>query len=240
MQADVLTIAARGCHPLSVVTGLTVQDTRGVAALHPVEPDLVAQQAHALLADIRVSAFKLGVLASAANAASVASVLSAHAAIPVVVDPVLASGRGDPLADETLISVLKERILPRTTVLTPNSLEARRLAGSGDLRRCAEELIGLGCEYVLITGTHEDSSDVVNTLYRKNGVIRADHWPRLTGSYHGSGCTLASALAAALARGMDIESAAQEAQAYAWKALSLGFRPGAGQLVPDRFNAARS
>lgn len=240
VQADVLTIAARGCHALSVVTGLTVQDTRGVVALRAADPDLVEQQARALLADIRVAAFKLGVLASAANAAMIAGVLAEHPDVPVVVDPVLASGRGDPLADDALIAVLREKVLPRTLVLTPNSVEARRLTGSSDLRRCADELIGLGCKYVLVTGTHEEAPEVVNTLYGKNGVVRADRWPRLPGTYHGSGCTLASALAAALARGMDVESAAQDAQAYAWKALSLGFRPGAGQLVPDRFNAART
>jgi hydroxymethylpyrimidine/phosphomethylpyrimidine kinase len=240
VQADVLTIAARGCHPLSVVTGLTVQDTRGVAALHATEPALVEQQARALLADIRVAAFKLGVLASAANAAVVAAVLAEHPGVPVVVDPVLASGRGDPLADGALVSVLRDRIFPRATVLTPNSVEARRLGGSDDLGRCAEALIGLGSEYVLLTGTHEETTEVVNTLYGRKGVVRTDRWPRLPESYHGSGCTLASALAAALARGMSVESAAQDAQAYAWKALRLGFRPGAGQLVPDRFNAARA
>lgn len=234
VQADVLTIAARGCHPLSVVTGLTVQDTRGVAALHATAATLVEQQARALLADIRVAAFKLGVLASAANAAVVAALLAEQPGVPVVVDPVLASGRGDPLADEALVSALRDGILPRATVLTPNSIEARRLGGSDDLGGCAEALIGLGCEYVLLTGTHEETTEVVNTLYGRKGVVRTDRWPRLAASYHGSGCTLASALAAALARGMDVASAAYDAQAYTWKTLEDGFRPGTGQFLPRR------
>lgn len=240
IQADILTVAARGCHPLSVVTGITVQDTQGVTALRAVEVDLVDKQARALLADMRVAAFKLGVLASAANAAAVARILSEHPDVPVVLDPVLASGRGDALSDEGLLDVLRAQVLRRTTVATPNSAEARRLAGRDALGECAARLMEMGCRYVLVTGTHEDTPEVVNTLYASAGVVRADRWPRLPGSYHGSGCTLAAALAAALARGMSVESAAQDAQAYTWKALDLGFRPGAGQLVPDRFNAARA
>jgi hydroxymethylpyrimidine/phosphomethylpyrimidine kinase len=234
IQADVLTIAARGCHPLSVVTGLTVQDTHGVHSLRAVDGALVEAQAAALLAEMRVAAFKLGVLASAANVAAVARVLGAHPHVPVVVDPVLASGRGDSLADDNLLAALRADILPRATVLTPNSLEARRLAGRDELERCPEALIAMGCKYVLVTGTHEDTPEVENTLYGSAGKLRSDRWPRLPGSYHGSGCTLASAIAAALARGQDIPAAVQDAQAYTWNALSRGFRPGTGQFIPGR------
>src|SRR5688572_5706426 len=116
LQADVLTIAARGCHPLSVVTGLTVQDTHGVRRVRAVEPELVAEQARVLLAEMRVDAFKLGVLGSAANAAAIARVLAEHPQVPVVVDPVLTSGRGDPLSDDNLLSALRADLLPRATV----------------------------------------------------------------------------------------------------------------------------
>ncbi len=234
IQADVLTIAARGCHPLSVLTGLTVQDTRGVIRVEAVEAGLVAEQARALLAEMRVAAFKLGVLASAANAAAIARILAEHPQVPLVVDPVLASGRGDALADDNLVAALRADILPRATVLTPNSLEARRLAGRTELAACPGALLALGCRYVLVTGTHEDTADVVNTLHGPEGVVRADRWPRLPGSYHGSGCTLASAVAAALARGMDVAAAVHDAQAYTWEALQRGFRPGTGQHVPGR------
>ena len=234
LQADVLTIAARGCHPLSVVTGLTVQDTRGVLRLHPVDAELVAEQARALLAEMRVDAIKIGVLASAANAGAIARILAAHPGIPLVVDPVLTSGRGDSLADDNLLSALREEIIPRATVVTPNSIEARRLAGTPELAQCPARLLAMGCRYVLVTGTHEEGADVVNTLHGAQGTLRADRWPRLPGTYHGSGCTLASALAAALARGMDIGAAAHDAQAYTWQALERGFRPGAGQHLPRR------
>src|SRR3954468_16644326 len=155
VQADLLTIAALGCHPLSVVTALTVQDTHGVERMLPIEASWVAAQAQRLLADIPVAAFKAGVLASAQNVRAVSEVIARHASVPFVVDPVLASGRGDALAEKDAIEALRELLLPQVTVLTPNSIEARRLAGAADLAECARRLIDHGCEYVLITGTHE-------------------------------------------------------------------------------------
>jgi len=242
LQADLLTLASLGCHPLSVLTGLTVQDTNGVESLHAIEPAWIAGQARRVLEDIPVAAFKLGVLGSAANARIIATILGEHPRIPVVLDPVLASGRGDPLADEETLQVLRAELLPRTTVLTPNSVEARRLASAAPqagLPDCARELARLGCKFVLVTGTHEPGAQVANTLYDANGAVREDRWERLPGSYHGSGCTLASALAALIARGLDVASAAQAAQRYTWQALAAGFRPGRGQHLPDRFFETR-
>lgn len=228
VQADLLTLAAMGCHPLSVVTALTVQDTSGVEGLLAVDSGWVADQARRVLADIRVAAFKLGVLGSADNIRAVAAVLSDHPGVPLVLDPVLASGRGDALASDEMIDALLELIVPRSTVATPNSLEARRLGG-------VEQLIERGCRYVLVTGAHEPSEDVINTLYDARGVVREDCWQRLPGSYHGSGCTLASALAAGLANGLEVPEAAREAQEFTWQALAAGFRPGRGQWLPNRF-----
>ena len=227
LQADVLTLAALGCHPLSVLTALTVQDTRGVERVRAVESSWVAAQARAVLADIKVDAFKLGVLGSAENVRVIAELVSDHARVPLVLDPVLASGRGDELASEEVIAALLADIVPQSTVVTPNSLEARRLGG-------ARRLLELGCDYVLVTGTHEASDEVVNTLHDSGGVVREDRWQRLPGSYHGSGCTLASALAGALASGRTPVDAAREAQAFTWRALAAGFRPGGGQFIPQR------
>jgi len=242
LQADLLTLASLGCHPLSVLTGLTVQDTLGVESLLAIEPDWVASQARRVLADIPVAAFKLGVLGSARNAQVIATILAEYPRLPVVLDPVLASGRGDPLADGETVRVLRSALLPRATVLTPNSLEARSLAlapADASLPECARVLTGLGCKYVLVTGTHEPGAQVVNTLYDASGKRREDSWPRLAGAFHGSGCTLASAVAAFLARGLGVEDAVRQAQDYTWQALSAGFRPGNGQHLPDRFFAAR-
>lgn len=232
LQADLLTLAGMGCHPLSVLTALTVQDTSGVESVYAVEADRVRAQAELLLAETRVAAFKLGVLGSAANIHAVAAILEEHADVPVVLDPVLASGRGDPLSDDAMLEALRELLVPQSTVMTPNSLEARRLGG-------APRLLAAGCEYVLVTGTHEPGEQVVNTLYDRGGMVREDRWPRLPGSYHGSGCTLASAIAAALANGLGVPEAVRDAQEYTWQALASGFRSGAGQLIPDRFFWAR-
>jgi hydroxymethylpyrimidine/phosphomethylpyrimidine kinase len=163
----------------------------------------------------------------------------------VVLDPVLASGRGDQFADEEMIEAMIGLLLPQTTLLTPNSLEARRLAqqlgeGNGDSRHehglaeCAHLLINAGCEYVLVTGTHEAGLQVVNTLYGSHGAVRSDRWDRLPGSYHGSGCTLASAIAAHFASGVDVGDAVMGAQEFTWRTLAAGFRPGMGQFIPDR------
>jgi hydroxymethylpyrimidine/phosphomethylpyrimidine kinase len=244
LQADVLTLASLGCHPVSVLTALTAQDTRGVHALVAVESAMVAEQARRLLEDVAVAAFKLGVIGSARNAEAIAAVLAAHRSVPVVLDPVLASGRGDPLADEETLRALREALLPLATVATPNSREARRLAAledadAGTLAECAQRIAAYGCAYVLVTGTHEPGTQVVNTLYDARGVVREDRWARLPGSYHGSGCTLASAIAAFLARGRGVEAAVREAQEYTWNALRAGFRPGSGQALPDRFFRAQ-
>jgi hydroxymethylpyrimidine/phosphomethylpyrimidine kinase len=249
LQADTLAIAALGCHPASVLTALTAQDTRGVEAMLAIDSAWVERQAECLLADLPVAAFKLGVLGSAANVRAVCRILTRSLAqnpgTPVVLDPVLASGRGDRLADAETLQAIVDALLPITTVLTPNSIEARRLAAAppdAPLERCARALLEAGCKHVLLTGTHEPGGQVVNTLYGARGVVREDRWERLPGSYHGSGCTLASALAALLARGVDVAAAVHEAQDYTWRALAAGFRPGKGQLLPHRIfdEAARS
>jgi len=246
MQADILTIASMGCHPLSVVTGVTVQDTSGVDDVLPMEADWVADQARAVLEDMPVAAFKIGLLGSVENIAVIAEIVSDYPDIPLVFDPVLASGRGDELANEDMLDALRELLLPQTTILTPNSMEARRLVLDEDneqddpnLAECAKRIMQYGCEYVLITGTHENTPKVINNLYGARGLVRSDNWPRLPGIYHGSGCTLASAIAALLANGLPVDEAVHEAQEYTWEALKYGFRPGMGQHIPDRLFWAR-
>jgi len=228
LQADLLTLAALGCHPLSVLTGLTVQDTSGVEHLESIAADLVTRQASRVLAETKVAAFKVGVLGSAENVRAVAAIAAAHARVPLVLDPVLASGRGDPLANDAVLKALLELLVPRATVVTPNTVEAARLGG-------AKRLLELGCRYVLVTGTHEPGDEVSNKLYDSGGLVREDRWQRLPGSYHGSGCTLASAIAAQLAKGRDVPEAARAAQKFTWQALAAGFRSGAGQSLPNRF-----
>ena len=245
VQADILTLASLGCHPLTALTALTVQDTVGVQSVHPVAAELLEQQARTVLEDMPVAAFKIGVLGSVENVVTVAEILSDYPEIPLIFDPVLASGRGDEFSGEEIISAMRELLLPQTTLLTPNAPEARRLAESDDdesepsIDVCAQRLIEMGAQYVLITGTHESTPQVVNTLYGPQGVIRRDSWERLPGSYHGSGCTLASAITGCIAGGASIEDAVRDAQDYTWQTLKNGFHAGMGQLIPDRFFWAR-
>jgi hydroxymethylpyrimidine/phosphomethylpyrimidine kinase len=246
LQADVLVLASMGCHPLTCVTALTVQDTMGVEDLMPVDPEWIADQARCVLEDMPVSVFKVGLLGSVEAVTAVAEVVSDYPEIPLVLDPVLASGRGDELASDELIAALRELLIPQCTIVTPNSIEARRLASNDsdesdhpDLAECARRLIASGCEHVLITGTHENTPEVVNTLYTEAGVVRSDSWARLPGSYHGSGCTLASAIAATLANGLAVSDGVRDAQEFTWQTLKAGFRPGMGQHIPDRMFWAR-
>jgi len=244
LQADVLTLASMGCHPLSVVTAATIQDTMGVEDIMALDPEWVADQARCVLEDMPVTAIKIGVIGSIENITAIAEVVSDYPEVPLVLDPVLASGRGDEFSTDEMITALRELLIPQTTIITPNSIEARRLVQEDgeedlDLAECARRLLALGCEFVLITGTHENTTQVVNTLYSQEGVVRTDSWERLPGSYHGSGCTLASAIAATIANGLNISDAVKDAQEYTWQTLKAAFRPGMGQHIPDRLFWAR-
>lgn len=245
IQADILTIGSLGCHPLTAITALTVQDTVGVQSIHPVSAELLEQQARTILEDMPIAAFKIGVLASVENVLAVSEIVADYPEIPLILDPVLASGRGDDFSGDQVIAAIREMLLPQTTLITPNAPEARRLAendedeGEPSIDTCAQRLIELGAQYVLITGTHENTPQVINTLYGPDGVIRRDRWERLPGSYHGSGCTLASAIASCIAGGANVEDAVRDAQDYTWQTLKNGFRAGMGQFIPDRLFWAR-
>jgi hydroxymethylpyrimidine/phosphomethylpyrimidine kinase len=235
LQADIEAIASMGAHAATVATCLTVQDTHDVQRLEPVAASLIRDQATCLLQDLPVAAIKIGLLGSVEAASVVAEVLEATPHIPVIFDPVLAAGGGRELASDALLQAIHGRLLPQVTVLTPNTVEAERLSGEADMSRAAAALRVAGCDYVLLTGTHAASGDTVtNTLYGDN-LCESFTWPRLPGSYHGSGCTLAASLAALLALGQDLYAAAFEAQQYTWEALQHSWQAGSGQALPNRF-----
>ncbi|MCW8907980.1 MAG: hydroxymethylpyrimidine/phosphomethylpyrimidine kinase [Sedimenticola sp.] len=234
IQADIETLTALGCHPATCISSLTLQDSHNVYQLRPLQADWIGQQLEILFQDYPVACIKIGLLGSAETATMLADLLRRKPHIPLVIDPILAAGGGTALATDLLIETLLGQLFPLATVITPNAPEARRLAGKQTLDACAERLLETGCGAVLITGTHEESSGVVNRLYRPNAPVTSQSWPRLAHSYHGSGCTLASAIAAGLARGMPLEEAVSRAQTYTWDSLSAGWRPGKGQHLPDR------
>jgi hydroxymethylpyrimidine/phosphomethylpyrimidine kinase len=240
IQADIEAIVANGGQAATVITCLTVQDTIDVWSLQPVEPELLEQQARAVLEDLPVAAIKIGLTGSEGIAATIADLLREFPRIPVILDPVLAAGGGMELAGRTLVDTICDQLLPRVTLITPNSHEARRLSGEEELELCGQRLLALGCENVLITGTHEKGAEVENRLYTMDGSIHNWSWPRLEDSYHGSGCTLASAFAALFARGVPLVEALEQAQAYTWKSLYHARRPGRGQALPDRLHVLRA
>ncbi|HLF23773.1 MAG TPA: hydroxymethylpyrimidine/phosphomethylpyrimidine kinase [Burkholderiales bacterium] len=236
LAADVMTVASLGCHPAPVVTAITAQDTTGVKQYLSVPTELVIAQARAVLEDMAVAAFKTGVLCTSEIVSAVASIVDDYGDIPLVVDPVQASGSThDPLSEEPLDDALRAMLLPRAKLATPNTEEAKRLAPGGDtLDACAQEWLSLGCEFVLITGTHEATPKVLNRLYGNKRLLDTFAFERLPHRYHGSGCTLASACAAALAHGLDPVNAVAQALDYTWRTLKHGLRLGMGQHLPNR------
>ncbi len=235
LQADIEALAAMGAHACPVATVLTVQDTRTVHRLTPLPPEAVLEQAQAVLADIPVAAVKIGLLGSAALAEAVHELLRRHPELPVVLDPVLASGDGTPLVDVELVAALR-RMLPQVTLLTPNAAEARRLAPEAEgADACGQALLAEGARFVLITGADEAGETVVNRLYGNRRCLERYEWSRLPHGYHGSGCTLAAAVAGLLAQGLEPYRAVAEAQEYTWQALRHATRPGRGQYLPNRF-----
>jgi len=240
IQADIEALGANGALAATAVSCLTIQDTRDVHRLSPLDPELVVAQAETVLRDLPVTVIKIGLLGSAPLAVALAGLLDRLAAgIPVVLDPILRAGGGSPLADADLRAALLEALIPRATLLTPNLPETRALGGAGTIEACARALQGRGVPWVLVTGTHEESALVTNRLFGPDARGGAWSWARLPHSYHGSGCTLASAAAALLARGLAMEQALARAQDYTWHALAAGYRPGRGQHLPERMLGLR-
>jgi hydroxymethylpyrimidine/phosphomethylpyrimidine kinase len=190
-----------------------------------------------VLADMPITLCKIGLLGSLEIIEAVCQLLREHPKLPVILDPILAAGGGHALADVNIRHTIVNQLLPLTTVLTPNSQEARRLSGKADLETAAAWLMDKGCEYVCITGTHEEIPNVVNTLYGQGQFIQSWSWPRFADSFHGSGCTFASSLAGFLAQGQEITEAVYTAQQYTWHSLRQGFCPGQGQAFPNRLCA---
>ncbi|NNF66022.1 MAG: hydroxymethylpyrimidine/phosphomethylpyrimidine kinase [Gammaproteobacteria bacterium] len=236
MTADIQAITALSAHPAPVITTLTVQDTVNASAVIAVDAGLVTQQAHAVLKDLDIRAIKIGLLGNGLIAQAVADLLRDWPDIPVVLDPVLVAAGGAQLADASLHEVLLQQLLPLTTVLTPNDSELHELApGDATDAEKAARLIALGTQWLLRKGADADTPEVHNTLYNAGGDVEVYNWSRLPHQFHGSGCTLAAAIAAQLAHGCTVVEAVNSAQRYTFEALRRGYRPGQGQHVPHRY-----
>ena len=236
LVADREAIHSLGGYATTVVTAVTVQDSRGVNDYQSVEPELVHRQAQAILDDMPVAIIKTGMLGNAANAGVITELLQSRPELPCVIDPVLASGGGQTLADEQLVELYRQQLIPRALLATPNIAELARLTGiTEDLDTAAGQLLASGCRQLLVTGADADTPTVVNRLYRPEQPLETVTVDRLPGRYHGSGCTLASACAVALAHGLEPVAAVAEAIDFTWHTLKHAHHLGRGQALPDRW-----
>jgi hydroxymethylpyrimidine/phosphomethylpyrimidine kinase len=281
LTADAQAMAGQGVHALTVCTALTVQDNDRVYDVQPVAAELVLRQAQALAGKMAISAIKIGITGSAANAQAIAEFIvwlrargdaMPRPELPVVLDPVLASGHGDLLSRDDAVQALAP-LLPLTTVLTPNAPEAQALSDANQPDAQAQALRARGCRHVLITGGHGDGDEVINRWYGPGaadassrlagvsaGAVRVPdsgagsatggptalslghagtqhrtwRWPRIDGAFHGSGCTLASAIAGQLALGLPTAVALEHAQHYVYHALREAYAIARGQRIPLR------
>jgi hydroxymethylpyrimidine/phosphomethylpyrimidine kinase len=232
VQADVVTFAAFGVHGASVVTALTAQDTRGVRAIAEVPPDFVAQQLDAVLDDLEVRAAKTGMLLRSVVIEVVAERLGARPAARLVVDPVVVATSGDALLEPGAIDVLRARLLPLATLVTPNLREAEALTGravgsAAEMRDAARILVDLGARAALVKGGHL-AGEALDVLY-DGRTFRELGTPRIAGgSVHGTGCALSAAIAAGLACGDDLDEAVAAAKEYVTRAIAEASPMGRG------------
>lgn len=238
VHADVQAIAAVGAHAMPVVTVLTVQDNNRVHVIYPVPVEQVQAQAAALIAAIPIAAVKIGIVGSRANALCIAALLTqlktAQPNLPVVLDPVLASGHGDALTREDALSVIAP-LLPHATLVTPNLPEAALLCpGAQGPKAQAAALIARGATHVLIKGGHGEADHISNLWFAADGSTGIWQSPRLPGAFHGSGCTLASAIAGRLATGDTMHAAIDAGLAFCERALAQAFIIAPGQAIPAR------
>ena len=235
--ADIQALASMNCHTAPVVTCITEQDTCSVRNITPLSGEQIIAQAEMVLADMPIAACKIGLVGTVEIIEAIQQVLLKSPQLPVILDPVLAAGGGESLTSSTVPDAIVKNLLPLTQIVTPNSIEARALTkNTYSLDAAAAQLIDYGCKYVCITGTHEETDSVINSLYtdKIQKPIKSWHWQRLPHSYHGSGCTYAASLAGLLAQGKDMLTAVYEAQVYTWTSLQRGYQPGHGQALPNR------
>ena len=227
IQADLKAFAAAGVHGMSALTALTAQNTTTVTLIEAVSPRMIVAQVDAVAGDIGIDAVKVGMLGDEPTIAAVAQALDLVGEVPIVVDPVMVSESGSALLAEEARTALIEQILPRASVVTPNLAEARALSGLGDEaspRELAGAVLALGPGAVIVTGGHGDGVDLLLREEAPNDPIEIAGELHASGAAHGSGCTHSSTLAALLARGLDLETAARGARASAGAAVRDGLR----------------
>lgn len=236
VQADIEAIAAMGAHALTIVTTLTVQDNDHVKAVHAVDASILREQVRVLCEKFQIAAIKIGIAGSQDNVNVIAQTISRlrqHTPdLPVVLDPVLASGHGDALSREDAVAMMRP-LQSLATLITPNLPEAMRLCdGETSLAAQASKLLRF-TPHVLIKGGHGEGDEITNTWFSALNE-QSWRWPRLAGGFHGSGCTLASAITACLAIGQDMQQALSTSQRWVQVSLSNAYSIADGQRIPAR------
>jgi hydroxymethylpyrimidine/phosphomethylpyrimidine kinase len=228
LQGDLKTFSALGVYGASVVTALTAQSTTGVGALHEVPADFVSAQMDAVLADLRVGAITIGMLARAPVVAAVAAGLERWRQDKVVLDPVMVASTGEPLLAADAFDALRRELIPRAMVVTPNLPEAAALLGTkvaeneDEMRAQARQLVALGAQAVVIKGGHAQGARSVDLLVDQRGVVALPLARLPSRNTHGTGCAFSAAIAASLAKGLDLESAVRAAKDYVHAAIAAG------------------
>ena len=234
IQADIEALAAHGCIATSIITSLTAQNTQSFSYHLPQAMEDFVTQAKLVFEDIKIDACKIGAIGSPDFIQAIHEMI-ADKPFPVVLDPVLHSTTGHDFADEEMCALLCELILPLAIVITPNRDEAMQLTGELNPQAAAERLLEMGCKNILISDVEDSETKVINCLYQEGGQYQTFTWERLPGSFHGSGCTLASAITANLAKEIELISAIEQAQEFTWHSLKHGLQLGTGQMHPNRF-----
>jgi len=245
LQGDLKTFSALGVYGASIVTAVTAQSTTGVSAIHDVPAEFVAAQIDAVFSDLHVDAVKIGMLSQASIITAVAQGLERYRAQKVVLDPVMVASTGEPLLAADAIEVLKRALLPRAMVLTPNLPEAAALLGAkvaqtqDEMHAQARALLGLGPQAVVIKGGHAQGETSIDLLVDQRGATALPAVRLASRNTHGTGCAFAAAIAAGLAKGLELTAAVRAAKAYVHAAIAAAdtLEIGAGRGPIHHFHA---
>ena len=237
LQADIEAIGQSGSHAAIACTALTIQNSQQVFGFVATPKDVLLAQANAVVNDLPIKVVKSGMLGTTENIAALAEFLTEHPEYLYVLDPVLVANSGGSLGDQATLTKAFAQLIPLATILTPNTVELRALAGCDDLDDATQRLFAMGAQAILVKGGHEDTPDhIKNTLWIKGEKVSDTTCPRLEGEYHGSGCSLASFIAGRLAQGNDIPTAVHHAESWLFGVLKAAETPVPnGQKIPKRF-----
>lgn len=240
IQADIETIGQLGGQAVTIPTAITLQNSHQVVGFEPVAAHLLSQQGRMLLEEFPIAAIKIGMVANVENCEAIQALLRPHPEIPLLIDPVLAGGGGGTLSRRALAESIRTRLLPLAMLSTPNRSELQQLVPEEeDLEACASALHAIGCHNLLVTGTDhplpgESTAQVYHQLYQKGGAVHPFNSPRLPHHYHGSGCTLSSAITTRIAQGAPLQQAIMDGLAFTRESLQHGSQPAEGQYFPHR------